>query len=374
MQLDALAHALGSNARSHLGRTARTLGHALPTAKFDTLEAFRTMLEEVPAQDDPFVDGYLRALADLAVAVQRELAPEQAAREIAQGLTEPRRQALRELADGPALVGELAERMGKTEGAVSKQLSSMRSDGLVEVTSAENDQRKRPHRLTPLGRRVAAELPPPSLRPSGLVVDKNMLRAIEVSVLALATVVQAGQVRWELAEQLVAAGLGDPRLERKWARMLRRISLQTGLLAAHEDQVLALPELERLLDADLRAMVLRRDSIDRLFGAHAERLPRDSWLWVRASGWDVAAWRALADSADLGPFRGCRVLAGTTAELFEAQREQEPPVLLYDGTTTAHADLALQPRLKELTPYLFCVSAPGQTVPSPFTPLTLPAA
>ena len=156
--LKPLLEALRRDPSSHLGRVARFLGHSLPKAKPSDLRHFQEEIERIAPADRSFEAGYLRALLEVSAAYERELFDNQAALERLASLTQARRNVLQELGKGPALVGELAARLDRTEGAVSKLLGFLRADGLVEVTSNSGDSRTRPHRLTSLGKGVYRRL------------------------------------------------------------------------------------------------------------------------------------------------------------------------------------------------------------------------
>lgn len=146
---------------TELGRLARDVGHALPSA---TLQELRELRAEAAAVRDglegqdtgaAFTKGLLFGLVEMAVAYEAGLQAVTEREELRSFVSqEVHRGLLRELEDGPRLPRELVRALATSDAQVSRALRDLRALGLVDLMApgALGDQRTRPHRLTPEGR------------------------------------------------------------------------------------------------------------------------------------------------------------------------------------------------------------------------------
>lgn len=365
MRTEVLIRALQQDTRKNLGRAARFLGRAVVDSSAAELAELREGLVQVAPQSESYEAGYLRALADVAAARERLAASSESVASIVKGLSRQRQDVLRALGEGPTLVSELAAALGKTEGALSKLLSSLREDGLVEVTTSEGDRRARPQRLTSLGRRVHQALPPAD-RVSGVVKS-----TVEASVLAMASLVQAREEQRSNTEHLLESMLTH-QLRAPLLHLVLESARHFGLVLEHGSRLVALPTLERRLADHLRSAA-RVDGLAGIFGEHWQRIPHGATLVVRARGRDVPAWRELASTVQDSPFASFRLMDDNSPEPLDPSIQKDKLVLLYDGITTAHADLKARTDFTRRTSHRFCMVAKGQEAPRDFHPLDFEA-
>jgi predicted RNA-binding protein with RPS1 domain/DNA-binding HxlR family transcriptional regulator len=170
---------------AELGRLARDFGHSLPLA---TLQELRELRAECAAIRDglddqtpgvAFAKGLLHGLVEMAVAYDAESQSiaerEELRRFIGQGLS---LRVLRELEEGPRLPRELVRVLSTSDAQISRALRDLRAVGLVDLmaTAALEDQRTRPHRLTPEGRVFLKTFP---AEPSGQVEAVEVSQVVE---------------------------------------------------------------------------------------------------------------------------------------------------------------------------------------------------
>jgi DNA-binding transcriptional ArsR family regulator len=105
---------------------------------------------------ESFAAGYAAALQDVALAFQAELGTETEEAEVARlAQASPYAEALAAVAAGNQTVTAIGVAMGKTKSSASRALAVLREVGLVTAfTGIGNDERSRPHALTPRGRRI----------------------------------------------------------------------------------------------------------------------------------------------------------------------------------------------------------------------------
>jgi DNA-binding MarR family transcriptional regulator len=146
---------------TELGRLARDLGHALPSATLQELREFRAESAAVrdglegQAAGAAFTGGLLFGLVEMAAAYEAELQAVTEREELRSFISqEIHFGLLRELGDGPRLPRELSRAIATSDAQVSRALRDLRALGLVDLMApgALGDQRTRPHRLTPEGR------------------------------------------------------------------------------------------------------------------------------------------------------------------------------------------------------------------------------
>lgn len=374
---------------AELRRAARALGNELPRHRLDVLRSFRAKLARISVAENSFTAGYLAAMLDVSAEFETSVRQGEDMHALEQlTVREGLRELLLALDSGPKLPSELAIIMGKDRSAITHALKRLRVAGLIEAHSADMpDGRLRPHRLTVVGRRVAATLQAD--------ISAELERGIRVAVALFQHVLThpasaAGELDAIAADKLADAGAARAAVD-VWAEETRN----AGIIAErnsdapqlahgtvpHSDPLFGTSSTPRFLDDELSNGVPQSvvdpgsdalwEQIPGLLQQLDEHKERDVPVYVRTddAGWGAWAF-ALHESDRTGQSR--TIVNGDILS-----RAVAPPpsrfALVYDDPTKIYAD-SNQPAMREFLDRAddkFVVTAGEDDVPEGFIQLRM---
>lgn len=385
MNLEKVIHRFASAPHdpAELRRLARALGSELPREQLETLRSFRAELAQTPVVEDEDVDarsyaaGYVASMLDVTAEYETSVQQKGDERTLERMVArEGWRDVLRALCDGPRLPSELASALGEDRSKITRTLQKLRAAGLVQAHAGESpDGRKRPHRLTVQGRRVATEL--------GAGVSDDMARGIRLAVSLfkhlLAQSPSPATTLDTIAEDILGDTAAAPEAVGLWAEEAQK----AGLVAEYQGDVPVATPVESSDGVPQAVLARGSEAVRRshalwqaapaVLGQINERKGESMPVYVRTSDESWGAWAYALGKLETP---GRTIVDGDITS-----RALEPPaqrfVLLYDNADTLRADRE-QPTMQafmERAADKFVVAEPGETadVPEGFTRLELVA-
>lgn len=388
MNLEKVIHRFSTapHDRTELRRLARALGSELSREQLEVLRSFRAELVRVPevVEADTDIDprsyavGYVASMLDVTAEYETHVRKDMDEQTLEHMVThEGWRDILLLLRQGPRLPSEMADELGEDRSKITRALQKLRAAGLVQAYPSDSpDGRKKPHRLTVLGRRIASGL--------DTGVSPDVARGIRVAVGLFRHLLTNLSSSASALEDIAGEMLGDEHAASEAVRAWAEESKQAGLISEGQGDYEQIAANIRPSDGVPQPMLAR--------GSEAVRSTEDPWqtapavireimrrdpehmpVYVRTNDRSWGAWTYALGKLE-SPGR-------TIVDGDIASHSVEPPeqrfLLVYDDPEAVRADRD-EPTMQafmERAESKFVVASPGDNMsdmPEGFIPLTVP--